>query len=234
MTSLKKLTALLGAGALVFAMAGTALAATGASDQGITPTWHDGNIGIGAATPGKDSADCVAADGIETGNTAGSDTTDSGVTVTWTYDGTTKEFGFTATGGVVLIAYVKGGDAYNEYDYSGLGGVASDGGMFAPDNASGGPAGLSHAVFCTGEGGTTTTTTTTEVITTTTDVITTTTTTDTFSSETGGETDAPSEPNTATLGTSTGAPADGAWLLVIALGVLLASIVVMTPAKARR
>ena len=222
MASLKKLAALIGAGALVFAMAGTALAATGASDQGITPTWHDGNIGIGAATPGKDSADCVAADGIETGDSAGSDTTDSGVTVTWTYDGTTKEFGFTATGGVVLIAYVKGGDAYNEYDYSGLGGVASDGGMFAPDNASGGPAGLSHAVFCTGEGGTTTTTTT---------VVTT---TDTFSSETGGETDAPSEPNTATLGTSTGAPADGAWLLVIALGVLLASIVVMTPAKARR
>jgi hypothetical protein len=79
-----------------------------------------------------------------------------------------------------------------------------------------------------------TTTTTDVVTTTTTDVVTTTTTTDTFSSETGGETDAPSEPNTATLGTSTGAPADGAWLLVIALGVLLASIVVMTPAKARR
>jgi hypothetical protein len=234
MTSLKKLTALLGAGALVFAMAGTALAATGASDQGITPSWHDGNIGIGTATPGKDSADCVAADGLETGNASGNGTTANGVTVTWTYDGTTKEFGFTATGGLVWIAYVKGGNAYNEYDYSGLGGVTSDGGMFAPDNASDGPAGLSHAVFCT-SGETTTTTTTSEVVTTTTtDVITTTTTTDTFSSDTGGETDAPSEPNTATLGTSTGAPADGAWLLVIALGVLLGSIVVMTPAKARR
>ena len=49
------------------------------------------------------------------------------------------------------------------------------------------------------------------------------------------ETDAPSEPDTATIGGSKniGSPADGAWLLVVALGVLLASIVVLTPARAK-
>jgi hypothetical protein len=48
------------------------------------------------------------------------------------------------------------------------------------------------------------------------------------------ETDAPSEPQTDALGTAGhSGPADGAWLLVVALGVLLASIVVMTPAKAK-
>jgi hypothetical protein len=49
-----------------------------------------------------------------------------------------------------------------------------------------------------------------------------------------GDTDAPSEPSTDTLGTNgTSGPADGAWLLVVALGVLLASIVVLTPARAK-
>ena len=50
-----------------------------------------------------------------------------------------------------------------------------------------------------------------------------------------GDTDEPSEPDTATIGGSKdlGSPADGAWLLVVALGVLLASIVVLTPARAK-
>jgi hypothetical protein len=49
------------------------------------------------------------------------------------------------------------------------------------------------------------------------------------------DTDAPSEPNTATVdgAGNVGAPGDGAWLLVVALGVLLASIVVLTPARAK-
>lgn len=58
--------------------------------------------------------------------------------------------------------------------------------------------------------------------------------TPTFGLETGGITDAPSEPSTDSIGTSgTSGPADGAWLLVVALGVLLASIVVLTPARAK-
>jgi hypothetical protein len=49
-----------------------------------------------------------------------------------------------------------------------------------------------------------------------------------------GLTDAPSEPDTATVGgQETGAPSNSAWLLVVALGLLLSSIVVMTPARAR-
>jgi len=55
-----------------------------------------------------------------------------------------------------------------------------------------------------------------------------------FEQSFGGETDAPSEPSTDTFGTNgTSGPADGAWLLVVALGVLLASIVVLTPARAK-
>lgn len=50
----------------------------------------------------------------------------------------------------------------------------------------------------------------------------------------GGDTDAPTEPNTAMEGSNgIGTPGDGAWLLVVALGVLLASIVVLTPARAK-
>ena len=49
------------------------------------------------------------------------------------------------------------------------------------------------------------------------------------------DTDEPSEPDTATIGGSkdVGSPADGAWLLVVVLGVLLSSIVVLTPARAK-
>jgi hypothetical protein len=49
-----------------------------------------------------------------------------------------------------------------------------------------------------------------------------------------GETDEPSLPDTASLGGSDVArPADSAWMLVVALGMLLASIVVLTPARAK-
>lgn len=58
--------------------------------------------------------------------------------------------------------------------------------------------------------------------------------TPTFGSSNAGETDAPTEPNTATIGgNGTSGPADSAWLLVVALGVLLASVVVLTPARAK-
>ncbi|HXG25901.1 MAG TPA: hypothetical protein VNL94_03495 [Candidatus Binatia bacterium] len=219
-----KLWLLLTAFAMAFLVVGTVLAATPASDQGVVPTTHDGNITLEGGG-NSDAADCDAADGIETGDTGGSETTDNGVTVEWTYDDTTKEFGFTATGGVVLKAYIKGGNGYNEYDYTGMGGVTSDGGMFAPDtNNDGVPQGLSHAVFCTGEGEEETSE-------------------PSFEASEEAETDEPSfegsveeltEPPTDTLpGNATATPADSAWLLVVALGVLLASIVVLTPARAK-
>jgi hypothetical protein len=54
--------------------------------------------------------------------------------------------------------------------------------------------------------------------------------TPTFDLETGGITECPCD---TIPGANTSGPADGAWLLVVALGVLLASIVVLTPARAR-
>ncbi|MEA2673253.1 MAG: hypothetical protein QOI92_445, partial [Chloroflexota bacterium] len=191
-----------------------------------------GNITL-AGNGNDDQAGCAAADGLETGDSAGSDTTGSGVTVTWTYDGTTKAVGFTATGGVVTIAYVKGGNSgYNTYDYTGFagGGVAWDSNLFAPNTGANldHPAGLSHAVFCTGPG-------TPEA-------------SPSFEQSQADTTSAPSDapsfeqsqadvtqcPCDTTPGlANTSHPADGAWLLVVALGVLLASVVVLTPARAK-
>src|SRR4029078_1863153 len=58
--------------------------------------------------------------------------------------------------------------------------------------------------------------------------------TPTFGLETAGITDAPSEcPCDTFAGAKTSGPADGAWLRVIALGVLLASIDVLTPARSK-
>lgn len=235
---MKKLAALLGAGVLSLAMVGTALAVTPDSDQGVTPTEHAGNIQLPDAGGIGDNADCDGADAIITGNTGGSETSDNGVTVTWTYDADFKEFGFTATGGLVTIAYIKGGDAYNEYDYTGFpdGGVDSDGNMFAPDTLnSEDPAGLSHAIFCTVvDEADATDEPTDEPSFEATEAGVTDEPSFSFTDEELGETDAPSEPNTATFGgNGTSGPADGAWLLVVALGVLLASVVVMTPARAK-
>jgi hypothetical protein len=213
MTSLKKLTALLGAGALVFAMAGTALGggveyatvsghAASTSDNNSPDFWGEDctkfNAGEGDLGSGVDSY-VLSSDYtkviVKAGSTNQGDP--NGLTI---FDN--------PTAGQTVWADTNGDNVFNP-------------------GGQGGDKNISHIIFC-GPSETTTTTTTT-----TTDVVTTTT-TDTFTSDTGGETDAPSEPNTATIGgTNTGAPADGAWLLVIALGVLLASIVVLTPAKAR-
>ena len=48
-----------------------------------------------------------------------------------------------------------------------------------------------------------------------------------------GDTIAPTQPPTDTLGSNSSGPNDGAWLLVVGLGVLLASVVVLTPARAK-
>lgn len=50
----------------------------------------------------------------------------------------------------------------------------------------------------------------------------------------GGDTNQPTQPSTDALGTSgQSGPSDSAWLLVVALGVLLASVVVLTPARSK-
>jgi hypothetical protein len=76
--------------------------------------------------------------------------TKAGVTITVSQ----PTFNWSST---VLISavIVKGGNASNVYDYRPTGAL-SDSGLVAPNNASGGPANLSHLEFCVG--GTTTTT----------------------------------------------------------------------------
>jgi hypothetical protein len=77
--------------------------------------------------------------------------TQGAITVELEYDQASKTVDFTVTGGVALHAFVKGGPAYNDYDYSPLAGVAQDDGLVAPDNGSGDAAGLSHALVCVAE-----------------------------------------------------------------------------------
>jgi hypothetical protein len=212
MDTRKKLAALLGAGALVLGLAGVAFAGTGASTQGVDPVSYDGNItnsGTYAQTY------CDAADGIDTSDaTSGDYQSANGVTVSVTFDGNTNTVSFTASGGLVTAAFIKGSDAYNEYDYiAALGhGVDSDGNLYAPG-------GMSHAVFCTGPSSEESQPPTEEP---------------SFNNTGEPATDVPSEPNTATIGgAGTSGPSDSSWLLVAGLGVLLASVVVMTPARAK-
>ena len=55
-----------------------------------------------------------------------------------------------------------------------------------------------------------------------------------FSGGRGGDTNQPTQPSTDAIGsTGSSGPAGSAWLLVVALGVLLASIVVLTPARSK-
>jgi hypothetical protein len=54
-----------------------------------------------------------------------------------------------------------------------------------------------------------------------------------FTGSESGETSVPSQPNTATVGDSNSGPSNGAWLLVAALGALIGSVVVLTPARAK-
>jgi len=231
----KKLAALLAAGVLAIGAVGAASAAS------VEPVEHDGNITIEGGG-NNDQAACDADDAVLFGaEEGGTKTTASGVEITVTYntDPADKGFDFEAEGGLVTIVYVKGSSSYNEYNY-GSPGVASDTDLYAPANASG-QAATSHVIFCTEEAEEETEPPTeppTEAPTETpfqsvfeeTDAP-----TETPFQSVEGDTDEPSEPDTATIGTpkNVGSPADGAWLLVVALGVLLASIVVLTPARAK-
>ena len=233
MNTWKRLAALLGATLLLFALFGTTLAThPTASDAGVTPSLHDGNIGLDSG-PNKTEAACDDDDAVVTTDVSGEGTSENGVTVTWTYDSETKALSFTSDG-LVLIAYVKGGDAYNEYNYSGLGGIDADGNLYAPHNASGGPAGLSHALFCTGPASETSSSSTsfsqTESGTSTSSSST------SFSQTQSGTSDSSTltqEP-TDTIGASgSGQQSSATWLLFAALSVLLGSIIVVAPSRAK-
>ena len=232
MNTYRKLLALAATGVL---MLGAVSAVSAAS---VEPVEHDGNITIEGGGNNAQVA-CAADDAVLFGaEEGGTKTTANGVEITVTYnaDPADKGFDFVADGGLVTIVYVKGSNSYNEYNYGA--GVASDNDLYAPANASG-QAATSHVIFCTTEedeptdtpfqsveGETDEPTDTPEP----TDVP-----EDTPFQSVEGDTDEPSEPDTATIGGAKGVgnPGDGAWLLVVALGVLLASVVVLTPARAK-
>lgn len=95
--------------------------------------------------------------------------------------------------------------------------------------------GISHIIVCDpAETTTTTTTTTTDEFTTTEGGITTTTTTDEFSTTEGGLTTTITQEDTDTIGgNASGQQAPGPWLLLAALGVLLGSLIVVAPSRAK-
>src|ERR687897_3928183 len=73
------------------------------------------------------------------------------ITVRQTSAGQVFDFSTDRASHVVKVAIVKGGSNANVYDYSALGGAASDAGLHAPLNPSnGGWYGLSHLCFATG------------------------------------------------------------------------------------
>jgi len=203
MNTTKRLAAALGAGALVFAMFGTALAG------GVNYATVTGHM---ASTAENNSADfwgdnCTKVNAGDEGLEAGSHTyvllSDYAKVIVKTgasngSDPNSLTIFDNPTAGQTVWADSNGNNVYDSANN--------------PDDQ-----GISHIIFCDGteessppsEG-------------------------PSFSLDTGGETDAPSEPSTDAFGTSrTSGPADGAWLLVVALGVLLASVVVLTPARAK-
>jgi hypothetical protein len=221
MNSWKKVAGLLGAAALTVALAGPALAevkwAVPFDHYASTPGDGSNDTAFWEAELGLEEGDCEKIEGAALDAVQNEDGSASlGVAYDW-------------------VIVKQASSATVEFDNTIFMDVAADETVFADTNGDGvyddgDSQGISHIIVCgLSETTTTTTTTTTEQTETTT-----TTTTTTFTQDTAADTDAPSEPNTATIGTSGPAtPADSTWMLVIALGVLLGSIVVLTPAKAR-
>jgi hypothetical protein len=214
---------------VVAGLLGAALIAPGGVAAGtgpeVTPTTYEGNIKVEDCPEGTTG---LYLDDETTSESGG------GVTVSIDYDSDAKTTDFTATGGLVMHAFIKGGDAYNHYDYSGMGGIAADDGLVAPNNSSGGPAGLSHAVFCVVETTETETTETETTETETTETETTTTATGSVQSTTSKA--KPTPPSTDTVVPSSPSSTTGSpWsLLLVAMAALLAATLLLTPAVAAR
>ena len=118
--------------------------AAGVAAASVTPVLHaDANVNEDDCPQGTTGIKITPPD--DSGSAAG-------VTVDVTYDAGSdpKALDFTATGGVVMVAFIKGGNDYNEYNYSPAG-VTADTDLVAPNNSSGTPAGVSHSVFCVAE-----------------------------------------------------------------------------------
>lgn len=126
---------------LALALLAPASVQAGESHPLVAPIPHEGNI-----TTCPQGYATIVIDGGVTSGSAG------GVTVNVTYSAvggnSTASVAFTASGGLVWIAYIKGGDAYNEYNYVALGGVSSDSGLVSPLVGTDNTPNVSHSVFC--------------------------------------------------------------------------------------
>ncbi len=136
---LRRLSALAGASMLTIGAVGIASAAS------VQPKFHEGN----ATVDGTYAVDCpggskaLGVDGDKTSGGLG------GVTVHITYHDD-NSIDFSATGGKVAVAFVKGGPDANEYDYAPP--VSSDWNLVSPlvGNDKNVPD-VSHTVFCVTE-----------------------------------------------------------------------------------
>jgi hypothetical protein len=222
-----KLLALLGAAVLTVGTVGMALAIElKEPHQGITITWdEEGNPSAEDANGDpfeiNDDEDCVdLEDGQILIHFVQSPTDEDSGLLDVDFDGAPDVSGLASSGG-------QGSQVDWDVDVT-----ATDDEVVivtANSDIDGGELKISH--ICVGDAGETTTTTTDETTTTTDETTTTTTTTTSF---TGGEQEL-TEPPTDAFGTNGQSnPANSAWLLVVALGALLASLVILSPAKSRR
>ncbi len=197
LSSARRRVAWFAAGALTLsALLGPAIGSAFAASVTPTPTESD-NI----TTCPYEGYATIGIDGNDSSGSAG------GVTVDVTYNGD-NSLDFEATGGLVYVAFVKGGNNYNEYDYR-PDGVASDTDLVSPLNGGGQVPAVSHSVFCVKKTTTTTTTTQTTSTTETTSstessVTTSTTTTGTESSVSTSTTTTGTESSVSTSTTTTG------------------------------
>ncbi len=223
MESLKKLSALVAAGALAFALTGTATA---------DPVWAT-VTGHMASTSENNAAEWWESSGYDNCFKWNAGQGDLGV------DQATYVLGAS----YALVVVKAGSSAGDDPNSLTLFANASAGEtVWADSNGSNafdeGDKNISHMIFCDEQETTTTTTeettttTTTEETTTTTTTEETTTTT-TFTQETSGETDTPTLPPTTMVGDGPSGPSQGSWLLVAALGAFLAGAVILTPSRAK-
>jgi hypothetical protein len=129
------------------------LAVAGASARpvraaSVAPVAHEGNVT--EKDNGCPSSDTVIV--VDGGVASGSG---GGVTIHVTYHDN-NSLDFSATGGVVDIAYVKGGPNFNEYDYDPA--VTSDTNLVAPLNGGNQVPAVSHSAYCVQPNETTTST----------------------------------------------------------------------------
>jgi hypothetical protein len=233
------------------------LAVAGASARAVraasvTPIAHEGNVT--EKDNGCPSGDTVIV--VDGGVASGSG---AGVTIHVTYHDN-NSLDFSATGGVVDIAYVKGGPNFNEYDYNPA--VTSDTNLVSPLNGGNQVPAVSHSVYCVQPNETTTSTTetsssssstqttsssstseTTETTETsdvseTTDTTQTTTSDGTSTTETGGvggETGRPevTPPSTSTLTGSSGS-SDGWRIVLLVLAGIAALSLILVPSGQKK